>query len=91
MNAKTILDNAIYKIGDTIRIKKGLNENIGNIKEFLGKKCIIKEINVLTGFISDPKIEYVVEYNNRLEPFWEYELDIRYKPQTKYKNNFFNI
>lgn len=79
--AKTLVKK--WDVGDEVRVLKNLNENISNVKEFLGKVCVVEEVNIMVGLINRPKIEYILRLGDRLEPFWDYELDLRFKSRNK--------
>ena len=49
------------------------------LKNFLGSVCVVEYTNKHVGIFSEPKYEYVLRLGNRLEPFWEDELDTRFK------------
>jgi len=75
-----------WKKGDKVRVLKSLDINTTNIKDYLGEVCTVMEVNKYIGIFTDPKIEYILELNGRLEPFFDEELDMRFKPKTKVKH-----
>ena len=78
LKAQTLVER--WKKGDKVRVLKNLDVNITNVKEYLGKVCVVENtIKHVPTFGSEPKIEYVLRLGNRLEPFWEEELDGRFK------------
>ena len=72
----TELDKAVFKVGDTVRIKSTLDINIGNIKDMLGQVGTVVKV-YCRGVIKNT-IMYDVEIGDRIEPFEEHELDCRY-------------
>lgn len=69
--------------GDKVRVLKNLTENTCNVSEFLGEKCVVEDVNTLYGIFNGPRVEYLLRLNNRIEPFFEYELDARLKRTSK--------
>jgi hypothetical protein len=45
----------------------------------LGQKCIVESVEVKYGMINGPRVEYLLRLGSNLEPFWEDELDYRFK------------
>ncbi len=78
LKAQTLIER--WKKGDKVRVLKNLDVNVCNVQEYLGKVCIVEEtIKHVPIFGSEPRIEYRLRLGNRLEPFWEEELDKRFK------------
>ncbi len=73
----------LWKVNDEVRVLKNMDINVGAVKDFLGKLCTVKRVDVRYGIMSDPRVEYIVQLGNREEPFWEDELDKRIKSKTK--------
>ena len=72
-----------YKKGDKARVLKNLTVNITDLKEYLGEVCIVEDVRLLMGVFNQPKYEYQLKLNNRIEPFFEDELDSRYGRKIK--------
>lgn len=73
-----------WKEGDTVKVLKNMEINVTNVKDFLGEKCIVDKINIhVATFGSGARVEYMLKLGDRLEPFWEEELDQRYKSKIK--------
>ena len=66
--------------GDKVRVLKNRTENVLGVEKYLGKVCeVVNTVKHVPIFSSDPKIEYQLRLGNSIEPFWEYELDLRFK------------
>lgn len=66
--------------GDRVRVLKNLDENITEVKDYLGKVCeVVKTVRHVPVFGNQPKVEYQLKLGDRIEPFWEEELDARFK------------
>ena len=83
--AKAALMKPKYSVGDTVRVLSSLTENIHAVGDFLGQKCIVEKAHVMSGIFGDPRIEYHLRLGNKLESFWEYELDMRIKSKNTKK------
>lgn len=68
---------------DKVRVLKNLDVNIFNVQEYLGEVCIVEETIKHVPIFGKPKIEYMLRLGSRLEPFWEDELDARFKSNCK--------
>lgn len=75
--ARTLVERWVK--GDKVRVLKSLDINVCNVKEYLGKVCIVEETIKHVPIFNKPKIEYRLRLGDRLEPFWEDELDARFK------------
>jgi hypothetical protein len=70
--------------GDKVRVLKNLHVNIHNCLDYLGQICTIESVVLRVGFAREPFYEYKIKLGERIEPFFEDELDQRYKSnQTK--------
>ena len=74
-----------YSVGDTVRVLSTLDENVCAVGEFLGQKCKVEQARVIAGIVGEPRIEYQLRLGSRLEPFYEYELDMRIKSKNTNK------
>jgi hypothetical protein len=72
----TELNKAVFKVGDTVRIKSTLDINITGVSDLLGKKGTVVKV-YCKGIIRNT-IMYDVKIDDRIEPFEEHELDCRY-------------
>lgn len=68
-----------WQKGDRVRVLKRLTDNVCNVQEYLGKICIVEETFKHVPVFNKPKIEYRLRLGDRVEPFWEEELDGRFK------------
>ena len=75
--AKTLTERWVE--GDKVRVLKNLDINISAVKDYLGKICVVEKTVKHIPIFNSPKIEYQLRLGDRLEPFWEDELDARFK------------
>ncbi|NRA93260.1 MAG: hypothetical protein HRU26_11350 [Psychroserpens sp.] len=66
--------------GDRVRVLKTLSINVCHVPEYLGEVCIVQEtVKHIPLFGAEPRIAYKLRLGNRVETFWEDELDARFK------------
>lgn len=69
--------------GDSVRVLKSLECNTYYVMEYLGQVCKVEYTRKHVGIFNKPKIEYILRLGDRLEPFWEEELDGRFKSNCR--------
>ena len=79
-NADLYIDrDSLWNEGDKVRILKSLNINVGNVSEYLGQICIVDKVHKHININNNINILYALKLGNKIESFYEYELDARYK------------
>jgi hypothetical protein len=76
IDCESIKQQAKFKAGQQVRIKSTLTTNVHAVLDLLGKVGTIEKAYV-KGML-DPEIMYDIRVGNRVEPFYEWELDQRY-------------
>lgn len=71
-----VMRSAAFKQGQKVRIKSSLTVNVDGVEDILGKVGTVDEVRMV-GMLF-PKVEYRVRVGNRVEPFYDDELDMRY-------------
>ncbi len=70
---------AFWGVGDIVRVPKSNTVNMSAVKHYLGKKCVVENVEIHYGILNKPRVEYFLRLGSSLEPFWEDELDYRFR------------